>query len=117
VARHPRARHVELLEGSFDRPPPGPYDVVVAVESLKHSADLAVTLRALHDVLAPGGRLVVVEDVLVGDPSSSDARGLARDWLLAALHTQADYASAAPFPPQRVVDLTEGVRPRNRLEL
>lgn len=108
-----RSRHaaaLDFLEGSFDRLPRGPFDVIVAVESLKHSSNLGRTLTGLREALAPGGRLVVVEDVFDGDASSPSAGVVVRDWLLEALYREADYIGALSPAPCRVVDLTVGVR-------
>ena len=112
-----RADVIEFLERSFDRLPHGPFDVIVAVESLKHGDDLGRAMRALHGALAPGGRLVVVEDVFEGDPWCASARRVVSDWLLTALYREADYSAALSPAECRVVDLTAGVRPGGRLAL
>ena len=83
---------------------------MVAVESLKHSAGLSATLAALVDALAPGGRMVVVEDVLVGDGGCPSARRVVSDWSLTELHREADYVSGLGGSACRVVDLTPAVR-------
>ncbi len=44
------------------------YDAIVAIESLAHAPDLAASLANLAKSLAPGGRLVVVDDV--ADPAA-----------------------------------------------
>jgi SAM-dependent methyltransferase len=112
-----RADVIEFLQGSFDGLPREAFDVIVAVESLKHSSDLATTLRALRDALAPGGRLVVVEDVFDGDPTCVSARSVVRDWLLTTLYREADYTTALAPAACRVVDLTGGVRAGRPLAL
>jgi SAM-dependent methyltransferase len=114
-ARSARAESIDFLEGSFDRLPHGPFDVIVAVESLKHSDDLRCTLGGLYGALAPGGRMVVVDDVFEGDPSCASARSVVRDWHLATLYAEADHASALSPAACRMVDLTSGVRPGGRV--
>jgi cyclopropane fatty-acyl-phospholipid synthase-like methyltransferase len=57
---HDRVRFLNL---SFDHLPHGTYDLVVAVESLKHSADLGRSLRSILRSLKPGGQLVIIEDL------------------------------------------------------
>jgi len=104
------ATAVEFVRGSFDRPPPGPFDVIVAVESLKHSTDLCLSMRGLRKALAPGGRLVIVEDLFDGDEASASARCVASDWMLSGLYSEADYREAWGSEPNRVVDLTSGVQ-------
>lgn len=117
ASRSSRARALEFLQGSFDQLPRGTFDVIVAVESLKHTADLSGTLRGLHGALAPGGRLVVVEDVFDGDPSCASARCVVADWLLTTLYGEADYAAALSPASHRAVDLSAGVHPSGRLAL
>lgn len=117
ASRSRRADAIQFIEGSFDRLPHSAFDVIVAVESLKHSTDLGGTLCALHEALVPGGRLVVVEDVFDGDPSCASARRVVDDWLLTTLYREADYAAVLSPPTCRLVDLTSGVRPSGRLAL
>jgi SAM-dependent methyltransferase len=116
-ARSTRSGNVDFVRGSFDQLPREAFDVVVAVESLKHSADLRITLRAILDSMVPGGRAVLVEDVFVGDPARSDARRVVGDWLLARLYTEADYVMGLGGGGCRVVDLTPAVRRRGRVLL
>ena len=54
--------------GSFEAALPSPsYDVVVAIESLEHAADLPGCLRHLGSALRVGGMLLIVTDLLVDD--------------------------------------------------
>jgi ubiquinone/menaquinone biosynthesis C-methylase UbiE len=49
--------------------PPGPFDGILAANSLHFTADAGLVLAALYDLLLPGGRLVVVEyDADRGNP-------------------------------------------------
>lgn len=61
------ADRVRIETRSYDRPPPGPFDLIYGIESLIHSADPAGTLRGLAASLAPGGHLLVVDDM--GEPT------------------------------------------------
>jgi len=57
------------VEDFTRRLPPGPFDGVLAANSLHFVADLAPVLEAIRDVLAAGGRLVLVEyDAEHGNP-------------------------------------------------
>jgi SAM-dependent methyltransferase len=117
VAASSVSARVELRRASFDDVPEGAFDVVVAVESLKHSTDLRVTLEALVRSLAPGGRLLIVEDVLVGDAGSPSALRLTADWSLTKLYGEADYVEGLGEHGYRVVDLTAVVPLGNRVLL
>lgn len=57
------AARVRVLVRSYDAPPDGPFDLIYGIESLIHSADPAATLAGLARHLAPGGHLLVVDDM------------------------------------------------------
>ncbi len=64
---------IVIREGDFcAAPPDGPFDAIVAVESLAHTADYAASLRLLAGRLAPGGVLVAVDDFLAEDAPRGD---------------------------------------------
>ena len=54
---------IQFLIQSYDAPPAGPFDLVVAIESLAHSSHPAVTLQRLSGSLSPSGILAVVDDM------------------------------------------------------
>lgn len=62
---------------SYDAPLPGRYNVIVAIESLIHSADPSFTLNNLTASLDAGGRLVIVDDMPVDRIEAADAEFLA----------------------------------------
>lgn len=57
------ADRVRVLVQSYDAPPEGVFDLIYGIESLIHSADPAATLAGLARRLAPGGHLIVVDDM------------------------------------------------------
>jgi len=58
----------------YDRPPNNNYDAVIAIESLIYSADIPKTIYHWAQAMKPGGKLIVVDDVLV-----DSARGMATE--------------------------------------
>jgi SAM-dependent methyltransferase len=102
---------------SFDAVPRAAYDLVVAVESLKHSGDLARSLRALLAARAPGGLLAVVDDCYGGDGPLAVEGQIAADWELARLYTLHDFLEPLAAVPHDVVDLTHAVRRAGRLSI
>jgi len=101
---------------SYDRPPEGPFDAVVAIESLAHSAAPAGSIAALARVLAPGGVLIVADDVptaaAAGDPDYDRFRA---GWHCPALATQAALHAAFAAAGLALVhdeDLSAWLRPR-----
>jgi 2-polyprenyl-3-methyl-5-hydroxy-6-metoxy-1,4-benzoquinol methylase len=54
---------ISIEVGSYDSPPGGPFDLVIAIESLAHSPHPATSLGALVARLAPNGRLAIIDDM------------------------------------------------------
>jgi SAM-dependent methyltransferase len=83
-----RARFVRQHYGT---PVAGPFDVVLAIESIGHAEDLAAVLAAVRKALAPRGRFVWVEDLLDDDGArDEDVDELARRWASPPLRTVAE---------------------------
>lgn len=81
------ADQVTFQDGDFSALdfPDGSFDAVVAMESLVYASDLGQTLRGLHRVLRPGGRLSLSEAVREGLSvvgASRFAAGFGAKWLL-----------------------------------
>ncbi len=57
-------RRLDLAQLADDGIPPASFDTVVCANVLEHIADDGAALRAMRDVLAPGGRLVLVVPAL-----------------------------------------------------
>ncbi len=80
---------------SYDEPPEGPFDVVIAIESLAHSPQPAATLATLAARLAPGGLLAIVDDVPEdGARGTRDLALFQSGWRLPVLLGAAEIASA-----------------------
>lgn len=62
---------------SYDDPLPGTFDLVIAIESLIHGVDPMRSIANLADHLAPGGYLVIVDDMPEPDLSLQDEADLA----------------------------------------
>jgi len=108
---------ISIMVQSYDTPPPGPFDLIVAIESLAHSPAPALSTAALASVLAPGGCFVIVDDM----PSSAAAgtEALARfqaGWHAPVLWTRTDYTHMFESRGLAVRvddDLTPGMRVRS----
>jgi SAM-dependent methyltransferase len=106
---------------SYDAPPAGLFDAIVAVESLAHSADPAASVAALARRLAPGGTFVVVDDR--PEPAARDDRDFAAfraGWRVPAPLDRAGWTealAAAGLALERERDLTAGLRPRGLDEI
>lgn len=107
---------VRTIVGSYDDPPAGPFDLIVAIESLAHSENPAASIAALAARLEPAGRLVIVDDV--PERAARGSRDLAlfqAGWRLPVLSTLDELHQALNARGLEVVtdrDLTSEVRPR-----
>ena len=91
---------------SYDAPPEGPFDLIYGIESLIHSADPAATLRGLAGRLAPGGHLIVVDDMPEpGLPPEPAARlaGFKRYWRCPVAPDRAGWIAALEAAGLRII--------------
>jgi SAM-dependent methyltransferase len=116
IARDGLGTSIEVQIRSYDDPPAGPFDVVVAIESLLHSADPEVSLAAFTRVLAKAGRLVIVDDMPVAAAANhADLEAFRSGWHCGALWTREQYLQAFErhgLRLERERDLTDDCRPR-----
>lgn len=90
-----RVEFVETDNARFD-PGASKFDLAVSIETLFHSTDLQATIRRVAGWLNPGGRFVLVEDMLREPPTADDApaRDLSRLWATPTLHTVDEFRAA-----------------------
>lgn len=102
---------------SYDDPPVGPYDIVVAIESLAHSHDPARTVAALASSLAPGGVFAIVDDMPEpGADADADLALFKAGWRLPVLWSATQYRAALEglgLDLAADLDLTPECRPRS----
>lgn len=107
---------IQIHVQSYDTPPQGPYDIVVALESLAHSASPPRSVAALARVLAPGGLLVVVDDMPEATARTTrDLVTFMSGWHCPVLWGHGDYLSGFAEAGLLVVsdrDLSGETRPR-----
>ena len=116
IARADLERRVDVRVGSYDAPPDGPFDLVVAIESLAHSAHPAASVRAWAARLAPGGCIAIVDDL--PDSAAAGSRDLAvfkAGWRLPVLASAAELEATfheCGLSLVENVDLSPHLRPR-----
>jgi len=112
-------QQVRAVVQSYDAPPGGPFDAIVAIESLAHSTDPARSVAALSRVLTPGGRLVIVDDMPEPEAlDSPDLTAFKAGWQCPALWTAQEYREhlkALGLHLTDEIDLTSDMRPRSAL--
>ena len=108
--------HVQALVRSYDNPPPGPFDLIIAIESLAHSSDPVASVRGLASVLAPAGVFVIVDDTPEASAESlSDLSVFKRGWQCPVLLSESAYLEVLTTSGLRIdvrEDLTNDCRPR-----
>lgn len=100
---------------SYQEPIAGPLDAVVAVESLAHSPDPAAAIANLAAALAPGGLLLIVDDMPDEGPDEIMLAEFKRCWRCPVLMDTAGYRAAiaaAGLTMVREIDWTHRLRPR-----
>lgn len=90
---------------SFENIEEQQFNLIVAVESIKHCVDLKTTMNSLIRALKPGGRLLLVED-LANESSSRLAKTLCQDWHLTRLYSEQDYIDSCVPLKVKCIDLT-----------
>ncbi len=96
------------------------YDLIIGVESIKHSMQLDQTLENLIGALAPGGKLLILEDLFLEESANRHTRQLCKDWHLKKAFTLADYKKTIDQYPElnlQIHDLTPYVIHKNSLRL
>ncbi len=82
---------VKFKVQSFDESLSEKYELIIAVESLKHTMNLETSLKNLQNSLAPKGKIIIVEDYFTGKNEGSLTRTLAKDWVLKEIFSVEDY--------------------------
>ncbi|RVT96911.1 methyltransferase domain-containing protein [Rhodovarius crocodyli] len=114
---------VRLEVGSFDAPPPGPFDWIYGIESLIHSPDPGSTIAALAARLAPGGWLTIVDDMpedALPPEAATRVDTFRRCWRAPVAPGRAAWlahAAAAGLEPGPEIDLTPLTLSRPMAEL
>lgn len=78
-------KNVSFSHQSFDSIGGAKYDFILAVESVKHSLDIAKTIRILIDGLKEEGKLVIVDDFFDDTSESQTHPQFLSDWQLSEL--------------------------------
>ena len=77
AARRGLSAQLRFALQSYDAPLPGPFDLIIAIESLIHSTNPAASIANLAAHLAPDGHLVIVDDMPEPDLPPEDEADLA----------------------------------------
>ena len=123
VAARGLAGQVRLAVASYDAPLTGEFDWIFGIESLIHSPDPMATIHNLARSLAPGGALMVVDDMPEEDLSPQQAADVAlfkRCWRCPVAPSRAGWLrafAAAGLVLSHETDFTALTIPRPSAEL
>ncbi len=98
---------VNFVCKSFDTIAPTSYDIIIAVESLKHSIDLNNTLKILKEALNKNGQLIIIEDYYQNSELVNYAERYVNDWNLVDAFRLEDYYNILEMPYCKYTDLTK----------
>jgi SAM-dependent methyltransferase len=95
IAERGLSARVEVHVQSYDAPPRGPFDLIVAIESLAHSLDPGTSVAALARVLARSGQFVIVDDMPeAAAATSKDLDAFRRGWHAPVVWGRQEYLEA-----------------------
>lgn len=101
-------KRVKFEVKNFDNHISNKFDLIIAVESVKHSLNLDNALHNLSNALNPNGKLVIVEDFFSGDETNHFAQVMAKDWSLISVFSKSDYLN---FFDKRIQSKTYDLTP------
>ena len=108
------AHLIDFQQKSFDEISPNKFDMIIAVESLKHAIDLNKSINILKSALKPNGYLIVIDDFLKSNHSENWViKTYKKDWCLR--HSLNDDITKLGFIKQD--DFTKHIRPKNKFFL
>lgn len=102
----------------YNNPPDEKFDVILAIESLKHSQDLNSTIQKLSEKLKKGGLFIVVDDMLVDRHNAGKTDYYKKTWELYHTYSLSNFDSAfSSFELIEEVDLTGSMKQKNHKKL
>jgi 2-polyprenyl-3-methyl-5-hydroxy-6-metoxy-1,4-benzoquinol methylase len=108
-------KNVSFSHQSFDSIGFAKYDFILAVESVKHSQDIAKTIRILSDGLKEDGKLVIVDDFFNETSENQAHPQFLSDWQLSELLSVKLLPANANNVSCETYDLTASMTPQYTL--
>lgn len=93
----------QYFHSSIESILPNSYDIIICVESLKHTLNPSIALDVLKKALKPNGNLIVVDDFFFGDKDKNSIQFM-KDWELSFLINEYDLSTV--FLLEYTKDLT-----------
>ncbi|MFT5195658.1 MAG: SAM-dependent methyltransferase [Candidatus Promineifilaceae bacterium] len=114
AARLGLASRCAFLQHSYDDPLDERFDLIISIEALIHSPELATSIKNLSQHLKPAGKLLIIEDMaqkgIVGTPITKIWK---QSWSIQNIYSQHDYLQALDTAGLKIaqnIDFTPFVR-------
>lgn len=107
--------NIVFKKSSFDETESNCYDIIICVESLKHSLDFGNSFTALLNGLKPNGSLCIVDDFF-DENHSNTSKKFAKNWHLNFLLAQKDVVINTDEFSTTIEDLTHFVTKKSKLK-
>jgi SAM-dependent methyltransferase len=108
-------KNIEFKKSTFDETLRNKYDIIICVESLKHSLAFDNSLQALLNGLKPNGKLCIVDDFFDENHNKTSSE-FAKNWHLNFLISQKDIEIISNDFSTSVKDLTHFVPKKLKLK-
>ncbi len=108
-------QNISFKKSTFDETENSKYDIIVCVESLKHTLNFDTSIKTLLDGLKPSGKLIVVDDFF-DDNHNKTSKAFASNWHLNFLISQKDIEINTSEFSTKIEDLTSYVRQKSKFK-
>ncbi len=108
-------QNISFKKSTFDETEKSKYDIIVCVESLKHTLNFDASLKILLEGLKPEGKLIIVDDFF-DDNHNKTSKAFAANWHLNFLISQKDIDVNTSEFSTKIEDLTSFVRQKSKFK-
>jgi len=105
----PNIKNCRFKVKSFDDVSPSSFDLIVAIESLKHSPEFAKSFETISRALKPEGELIIIDDISSNLKNDFIENKLKSDWIIPSLLSEKDYL-ASTLKMEEKIDFSKQVK-------
>lgn len=97
----------EFKVQNFDNLKNGNFDLIVAIESIKHATDVQQTLKVFQQNLSEQGRIVIIEDFLQASHTNHPyTKAFSKAWHVPKVYTETEFEN---YAKQAGLNLTDSI--------
>ena len=108
-------QNISFKKSTFDETENSKYDIIVCVESLKHTLNFDTSIKILLEGLKPSGKLIIVDDFFDNNHNKI-SKAFATNWHLNFLISQKDIEINTSEFSTKIEDLTSYVRQKSKFK-